>query len=150
LGMPHRRTREAWLLGLAATFALSANYRAFVGVFAHTPLLVLQSYLLFAGLGVMAMLWRATRAPGAVISAYGCGGNRPAHGRIQSKSKSGLMLAQWKQWARTTKRNAHALYLAARDPRVPWYAKGLAVVVAAYAASPIDLIPDFVPVIDPG
>jgi uncharacterized membrane protein YkvA (DUF1232 family) len=43
--------------------------------------------------------------------------------------------------------DAHALYLSARGPRVPWYAKWLAIVVAAYAASPIDLIPDFVPVI---
>ena len=41
----------------------------------------------------------------------------------------------------------HALYLAARDPRVPWYAKVAALAVAAYALSPIDLIPDFIPVI---
>src|SRR6478672_3388974 len=57
------------------------------------------------------------------------------------------MLDRMKQWARTIKRDAHALYLAARDPRVPWYAKGLALAVAAYAASPIDLIPDFIPVL---
>jgi uncharacterized membrane protein YkvA (DUF1232 family) len=57
------------------------------------------------------------------------------------------MIERWKQWARTIKRDAHALYLAARDPRLPWYVKGLAVAVAAYAASPIDLIPDFIPVI---
>lgn len=56
------------------------------------------------------------------------------------------MLENWKQWARTIKRDAHALYLAARDPRVPWYAKALAMAVAAYALSPIDLIPDFIPV----
>jgi uncharacterized membrane protein YkvA (DUF1232 family) len=41
----------------------------------------------------------------------------------------------------------HALYLAARDPRVPWYAKALAAGVAGYALSPIDLIPDFIPVL---
>jgi uncharacterized membrane protein YkvA (DUF1232 family) len=40
-----------------------------------------------------------------------------------------------------------ALYLAGRDPRVPWYAKAVAVAVAAYALSPIDLIPDFIPVL---
>jgi uncharacterized membrane protein YkvA (DUF1232 family) len=57
------------------------------------------------------------------------------------------MLDRWKRWARTIKRDAHALYLASRDPRVPWYAKALALAVAAYAASPIDLIPDFIPVI---
>jgi uncharacterized membrane protein YkvA (DUF1232 family) len=53
----------------------------------------------------------------------------------------------WKQWARTIKRDAHALYLAAKDPRVSGYAKALAIAVAAYALSPIDLIPDFVPVL---
>jgi uncharacterized membrane protein YkvA (DUF1232 family) len=58
-----------------------------------------------------------------------------------------FMLEKWKQWARIIRRDAHALYLAARDPRVPWYAKVLAIVVAAYALSPIDLIPDFVPVL---
>ena len=57
------------------------------------------------------------------------------------------MSNRWKQRARNVKRDAHALYLTARDPRVPWYAKGLAAAVAAYAVSPIDLIPDFIPVI---
>lgn len=57
------------------------------------------------------------------------------------------MLASWKDWARAVKRDTRALYSAARDPRVPWYAKALAIVVAAYAVSPIDLIPDFIPVI---
>jgi len=56
------------------------------------------------------------------------------------------MFARWKQWARAIKRDSHALYLAARDTRVPWYVKALAILVAAYALSPIDLIPDFVPV----
>ncbi|KQU79904.1 hypothetical protein ASD99_24815 [Mesorhizobium sp. Root695] len=51
------------------------------------------------------------------------------------------------EWARTIKRDVHALYLAARDPRTPWYAKALAVFVASYALSPIDLIPDFIPVV---
>jgi uncharacterized membrane protein YkvA (DUF1232 family) len=44
-------------------------------------------------------------------------------------------------------RDVVALYLAGRDPRVPWYAKALAAATAAYALSPIDLIPDFIPVI---
>lgn len=52
-----------------------------------------------------------------------------------------------KQWARAIKRDVHALYLAARDPRVPWYAKALAIAVAGYALSPVDLIPDFIPVV---
>src|SRR5215467_12835100 len=57
------------------------------------------------------------------------------------------MLQQAKQWARIVKRDTHAIYLASRDPRVPWYAKVLAICVAGYALSPIDLIPDFVPVL---
>jgi uncharacterized membrane protein YkvA (DUF1232 family) len=57
------------------------------------------------------------------------------------------MLSRIKTWAKNLKRDSHAIYLASRDPRVPWYAKGLAVAVAAYALSPIDLIPDFIPVI---
>lgn len=57
------------------------------------------------------------------------------------------MAGQLKDWARRIKRDAHAIYLAARDPRVPWYAKALALFVAAYALSPIDLIPDFIPIL---
>jgi uncharacterized membrane protein YkvA (DUF1232 family) len=57
------------------------------------------------------------------------------------------MAGRLKSWARLVKRDVHALYLAARDPRVPWYAKALAAVVAGYALSPIDLIPDFIPVL---
>ena len=57
------------------------------------------------------------------------------------------MLMRIKSWARNIKTDTHAVYLAARDPRVPWFAKVLAIAVAAYALSPIDLIPDFVPVL---
>jgi uncharacterized membrane protein YkvA (DUF1232 family) len=52
-----------------------------------------------------------------------------------------------KQWARSIKRDVVALWIAARDRRVPWYAKAAAGAVAAYALSLIDLIPDFVPVL---
>jgi uncharacterized membrane protein YkvA (DUF1232 family) len=52
-----------------------------------------------------------------------------------------------KNWARGIKRDVHAVWLASRDPRVPWHAKALAIVVAGYALSPIDLIPDFIPVL---
>ena len=57
------------------------------------------------------------------------------------------MARKLKDTARAIKRDVHAIYLAARDPRVPWYAKALALCVAGYALSPIDLIPDFIPVI---
>jgi uncharacterized membrane protein YkvA (DUF1232 family) len=58
-----------------------------------------------------------------------------------------LVLKRLKDWARALKRDVHALYLAARDPRTPWYAKAFALAIAAYALSPIDLIPDFIPVL---
>jgi uncharacterized membrane protein YkvA (DUF1232 family) len=57
------------------------------------------------------------------------------------------LFQQLQRWSRTLKRDTVALYLAARDPRVPWYAKAVAACVAAYALSPIDLIPDFIPVL---
>ena len=57
------------------------------------------------------------------------------------------MLSRIKIWARTLRREAHAIYLASRDPRVPWHAKLLAMAVAGYALSPIDLIPDFIPIV---
>ncbi|AZN99313.1 DUF1232 domain-containing protein [Mesorhizobium sp. M9A.F.Ca.ET.002.03.1.2] len=57
------------------------------------------------------------------------------------------MNSKLKDWARAVKRDAHAVYLAAGDPRTPWYAKALALCVAGYALSPIDLIPDFIPVL---
>ncbi len=56
-------------------------------------------------------------------------------------------IAKIKAWARQIKRDAVAVYLAARDPRTPMLAKCLALAVAAYALSPIDLIPDFIPVL---
>lgn len=49
-------------------------------------------------------------------------------------------------WARLVLQDGLALYVAARDPRTPWFAKLLALLVAAYALSPIDLIPDAIPV----
>lgn len=57
------------------------------------------------------------------------------------------MLARLRGWARGIRRDVAALALCARDPRVPWFAKALAALVAAYALSPIDLIPDFIPVL---
>jgi uncharacterized membrane protein YkvA (DUF1232 family) len=53
----------------------------------------------------------------------------------------------WKERVRQLKAETYALYLAYRDPRMPWYARLLAVCVVGYAFSPIDLIPDFIPVL---
>ena len=57
------------------------------------------------------------------------------------------MLARLRVWAKRLKREALMLWLAARDPRTPIVAKAIAAAAAAYAFSPIDLIPDFLPVI---
>ncbi len=57
------------------------------------------------------------------------------------------MIARLKAYARTLKREAYVVYLAARDPRVPWYAKAFIGLVLAHTFSPIDLIPDFIPVL---
>jgi uncharacterized membrane protein YkvA (DUF1232 family) len=62
-------------------------------------------------------------------------------------TRTDSMWNRLKTWARRMKRDTLALYLASRDPRVPWHAKAMAMATAAYAFSPIDLIPDFVPVL---
>ena len=57
------------------------------------------------------------------------------------------LVGRAKRWADLVKRDVVALWLAARDPRVPWYVKAICAAIAAYALSPIDLIPDFIPVL---
>lgn len=57
------------------------------------------------------------------------------------------LLNRTKRWARGIKRDVLTLWLAARDPRVRWPVKVFCAVIAAYAFSPIDLIPDFIPVV---
>ncbi len=56
-----------------------------------------------------------------------------------------MNVESWKQRVRQFKAETYALHLAYRDPRVPWYARAFAAAVVAYAFSPIDLIPDFIP-----
>lgn len=57
------------------------------------------------------------------------------------------MFAKIKAWARNLKRQIFILYYACKDTRVPWYVKAFTVCVVAYAFSPIDLIPDFIPIL---
>ncbi len=66
--------------------------------------------------------------------------------RTAAKKAPGLF-DRWKRQARQLKTEGHALYLAYRDPRVPWYARLFAGIALGYLFSPIDLIPDFIPVI---
>ncbi|GAB3357658.1 YkvA family protein [Lysobacter tyrosinilyticus] len=56
-------------------------------------------------------------------------------------------MSRLRKWARELKQQTLVVYFAARDPRTPWLARLLALGVAAYALSPIDLIPDFIPVL---
>lgn len=58
-----------------------------------------------------------------------------------------MALSNWRTRVRSLKRDTYALYLAARDPGTPWLARLLVVLIVAYALSPIDLIPDFIPVL---
>ena len=86
--------------------------------------------------------------PPALLPASRCVAASPA-GPIGTPADpaSPSALARARQWARRIKRDTYALYLAVRDPRTPWYAKVVAACVVAYAFSPIDLIPDFIPVL---
>lgn len=56
-------------------------------------------------------------------------------------------MQDWKQQVRKLKKETYVIYLACKDSRVPWYARTLAAIVVAYALSPIDLIPDVIPVL---
>jgi uncharacterized membrane protein YkvA (DUF1232 family) len=73
-------------------------------------------------------------------------GDAPARPAESGRAAKGLM-SQVKNWAQALRRDAHAILLASRDSRVPWAARLLAIAVAGYALSPIDLIPDFIPVL---
>src|SRR4051812_7402035 len=78
-----------------------------------------------------------TRAPGRAIATIAA----------MPRGTVGRRLTTLRDWSRAIKRDTIAVYLAVRDPRVPWYAKLVGAAVAAYALSPIDLIPDFIPVL---
>jgi len=57
------------------------------------------------------------------------------------------MMTRWKERARVLRKEAYALYIASRDPRIPWYVQFFIGLVIAHTFSPIDLIPDFIPVL---
>ena len=70
-----------------------------------------------------------------------------AKGNVQTGAAGTPLLRHLRESARKLKLETRALFLAYRDPRTPWYAKVWAALVLAYAFSPIDLIPDFIPVL---
>jgi uncharacterized membrane protein YkvA (DUF1232 family) len=57
------------------------------------------------------------------------------------------LLEKFRSRARALKKEVFAVYFAARDPRTTWYAKALVLLIVAYSLSPIDLIPDFIPIL---
>jgi uncharacterized membrane protein YkvA (DUF1232 family) len=58
-----------------------------------------------------------------------------------------MLIDIWKQRAKQLKSEIHSVYLAMKDPRTPWYARALAAIIVGYAFSPIDLIPDPIPIL---
>ena len=66
---------------------------------------------------------------------------------MANNKHSTAMLDQLKVRARQLKREVHTVAIAARDPRTPWYVKALIFFVVAHTLSPIDLIPDFIPIL---
>jgi len=58
-----------------------------------------------------------------------------------------MTVASLRKWAKSLKQQTLVVYFAARDPRTPWFVRMIALFVAAYALSPIDLVPDFIPVL---
>ena len=86
----------------------------------------------------------------STVWSNGIHGMAMAHHQIlayRCRRSSGVADRQMKKWASRLKDNIVALYLASRDARTPWYAKWLIVAIVAYAVSPLDLIPDFVPIL---
>ncbi len=75
------------------------------------------------------------------------GGSTKSAYETESKTIGMHLITKIKAWAKSLKRDIVTLWLAARDSRVPWHAKVVAGAVAAYALSPVDLIPDFIPVL---
>lgn len=66
---------------------------------------------------------------------------------VSSREQARAEWAKWKQRAEQLRLETWAIYLAYRDPRTPWYARILALCVVGYALSPIDLVPDFIPIL---
>lgn len=67
--------------------------------------------------------------------------------RCALKRRAMEFLARWRRWAAQLQREVYAVYLAYRDPRVPWYARVFAACVVGYAFNPLDLIPDPIPIL---
>lgn len=65
----------------------------------------------------------------------------------QKTDRESTIWQTFREWTRNLKRDVIVLYFAIKHPKTPWYAKVVAGIVVGYALSPIDLIPDFIPVL---
>jgi membrane protein DedA with SNARE-associated domain/uncharacterized membrane protein YkvA (DUF1232 family) len=148
-----RHGRIAVLIG-----RLVPTVRTLISLPAGMARMPLLPFLIYSSIGTL--LWTAAlTAAGFLLQS----GYQQVAGYVDLVSKAivGLIVAIYlwrvlaggslggrvREWARGLRRDVYAIYLAARDPRVPWYAKAAALLVVAYAVSPIDLIPDFLPVL---
>jgi membrane protein DedA with SNARE-associated domain/uncharacterized membrane protein YkvA (DUF1232 family) len=148
-----RHGRIAVLIG-----RLVPTVRTLISLPAGMARMPLAPFLLYSSIGTLVWTGALTAAGFALQSEY-----QRVAGYLDRASKAiiGLIVVIYiwrvfaggslgqrlRGWARNLRRDILAIYLAARDPRVPWYAKAVALLVAGYALSPIDLIPDFIPIL---
>jgi membrane protein DedA with SNARE-associated domain/uncharacterized membrane protein YkvA (DUF1232 family) len=148
-----RHGRIAVLVG-----RLVPTVRTLISLPAGTARMPLLPFLLYSTIGTLAWTAALTAAGFLLEAEY-----QRVSGYLDQVSKiimglivllyvwrviaGGSLGARLRGWAANLRRDVYAIYLAARDRRVPWYAKAAALLVAAYAVSPIDLIPDFIPVL---
>lgn len=148
-----KQDKSAWLLVPAA-----ASLRCLRGFFRCTTTAAGRVYAAYGGVYIgVAVLWlwavdgirpTATDWIGVAVS-HGRHGDHHVRTSIKPMMTEGrpMVWERMRQWARRLKRDGFTLWFAMKDPRTPWYVKGLAVAVVAYALSPIDLIPNFIPVL---
>jgi membrane protein DedA with SNARE-associated domain/uncharacterized membrane protein YkvA (DUF1232 family) len=148
-----RHGRIAVLIG-----RLVPTVRTLISLPAGLARMPLLPFLVYSSIGTL--MWTAALAASGYLLESGY---RQVAGYVDHVSKAivglivliylwrvlagGSLGARVRDWARGLRRDVYAIYLAAGDPRVPWYAKAVALLVALYAVSPIDLIPDFIPVL---
>ena len=135
--VPAVRTLISVPAGLAGMPLLPFLGWSALGTVAWTALLTASGYLLEAQYQVVGTYVDAASKIiiGLIVLTYLY--------RVLAGGRLGRRVGDWARWLR---RDVHAIYLA-KDPRMPWYAKAWALLIAAYAVSPIDLIPDFIPVL---
>ena len=129
--------------------AQGSEFPAVVIPLLTTHYMMLQRNLLYTAVTRAQKLVVLVGSPRAISIAVGNNRAKERYSGLAERcaGRSECKLQPWLagRRARQLQAEVYALYLAYRDPRVPWYAKAVAVCVVGYALSPIDLIPDFIP-----